>query len=192
MPDTEEWSSMFYEATIVNIENGGREGKVYLRFNGDSEVYDIDPTKLVKKPKRRAKVQKGQKRNISQTTKTVNTTDRQKRINPSNGQDEEGEAPTAKGSDNEHNDVTNGANINSVIDNENDSVGPPTKKQKLKAEKSEKKTNNRTNNRVNEQNSKSTASTNLSTYRYPDFCGVLGKKIKRMNAILNERNTDKV
>lgn len=69
MPDAAEWSSMFYEATIVNIEEGQAvrdiysiislpffltlshkllQGKVHLRFNGDSEVYDIDATKLVK------------------------------------------------------------------------------------------------------------------------------------------------
>jgi hypothetical protein len=67
------------------------------------------------------------------------------------------------------------------INNEEESPGqPPLKKQKLKIEKVDKK------NRFKDP--KGCGATNLQTYRYPDFCGVLGKKIKRMQCILNERN----
>lgn len=62
---------------------------------------------------------------------------------------------------------------------------PPTKKQKLKTEKTDKKASRF-------KDPKGCGATNLQTYRYPDFCGVLGKKIKRMNAILNERNNEKL
>jgi len=44
IPDTEEWSSMFYEATIVYAD----EARVRLRFTGDDEVYEIDSMKIVK------------------------------------------------------------------------------------------------------------------------------------------------
>jgi hypothetical protein len=58
IPDTEEWSSMFYEATIVNTDEMDKTSTIWLRFNGDDEVYEIDSMKIVKKPKRRAKVPK--------------------------------------------------------------------------------------------------------------------------------------
>eukprot|EP01090_Pellita_catalonica_P002051 TRINITY_DN11728_c0_g1_i1.p2 TRINITY_DN11728_c0_g1~~TRINITY_DN11728_c0_g1_i1.p2 ORF type:complete len:126 (-),score=38.39 TRINITY_DN11728_c0_g1_i1:605-982(-) len=40
---------MFYEATIVkDVKKGAK--KVPIRFDGDDDVYNIDTTKLVKKP----------------------------------------------------------------------------------------------------------------------------------------------
>jgi hypothetical protein len=57
IPDTEEWSSMFYEATIVNTDDMEKTSTIWLRFNGDDEVYEIDSMKIVK-PKRRSKVPK--------------------------------------------------------------------------------------------------------------------------------------
>jgi len=184
MPDTAEWSSMFYEATIVNIEEGQAyfQGKVHLRFNGDSEVYDIDSTKLVKKPKRHTKAQKGQKRNFSRVngaqprperTKKVNTATTRGMVEDWTQGEGEIEQPPLQ------------PNKSEATGTEDEAGGqPPTKKQKLKTEKTDRKA------RVKDP--KGCGATNLQTYRYPDFCGVLGKKIKRMNAILNERNNEKI
>ncbi|KAL6062021.1 U-box domain-containing protein [Balamuthia mandrillaris] len=69
LPETDEWSSMFYEATIVNID-GSEKGKVFLKFNGDDEIYAIDTTKFVKKPKRRAQIKPGSKVGTSKNGST--------------------------------------------------------------------------------------------------------------------------
>jgi hypothetical protein len=76
IPDTEEWSSMFYEATIVNTDDmekvdpplafpvnddrlieppfdSVQTSTIWLRFNGDDEVYEIDSMKIVKVRSRR-------------------------------------------------------------------------------------------------------------------------------------------
>jgi len=193
MPDTAEWSSMFYEATIVNIEEGQAyfQGKVHLRFNGDNEVYDIDATKLVKKPKRHTKAQQGQKRSFSRVNGSHTRPgqnpypERTRKVNlPARGgitedwiQGEEAEPqpPLAPPNKSE----------SGVGTAEDEASGqPPMKKQKLKTEKAERK--------ARFKDPKGCGATNLQTYRYPDFCGVLGKKIKRMNAILNERNNEKL
>ncbi len=116
--------------------------------------------------------------------------DRTKSGENTNGNEAEGDAMV----DSEV--VPNGTTINESNEAEahveDEEQLPPMKRQKVKFEKSEKKTSRSTNgHRTNDVNIKNCATTNPSTYRYPDFCGVLGKKIKRMNAILNERSSDK-
>ena len=38
----------YFFALFLTLSHKLLQGKVHLRFNGDSEVYDIDATKLVK------------------------------------------------------------------------------------------------------------------------------------------------
>jgi len=70
--ETEEWSSMFYNAVVVHNVKKGDE-KVSLRFEGDDEVYPVDVTKLVKKPKRSDKTRRPRKRKRKNSESEIDT-----------------------------------------------------------------------------------------------------------------------
>ena len=48
MKESNEWSSMFYDAVVVEPFRRGEGKSVKLRFKGDDAVYDIDLRKFVK------------------------------------------------------------------------------------------------------------------------------------------------
>jgi hypothetical protein len=202
IPDTEEWSSMFYEATIVNsdeLEKHDR-ARVLLRFNGDDEVYEIDSMKIVKKPKRRSKAPK---RPFTTTSNNGSSSPLHSPLSdafedrPPRGSSSPPEQPPHKRQrmvkmelEDQHPPSRNGM--------ETSPSGPAPCLPYTKSFGSNGSTtmvpfslNSSNNNRAispeRDHHPHTPVSAAMFNNRY-QFCGVLGKKMKRMGAILNERS----
>eukprot|EP01089_Gocevia_fonbrunei_P018484 TRINITY_DN624_c0_g3_i2.p1 TRINITY_DN624_c0_g3~~TRINITY_DN624_c0_g3_i2.p1 ORF type:complete len:266 (+),score=67.63 TRINITY_DN624_c0_g3_i2:322-1119(+) len=171
--DSDEWSSMFYDAVVVhNIKKGEGRGTVHLRFNGDDEVYDIDVKKLVKKPEmaddRRRKNQKRKE------PEPVHEKGKSKKKSLQNGN-----------GDIDNNDYHH---VHKKTKVEKTNTKPPNGVHSGAAERGTKNSYIDPNqDRKNERNERlQYRSRDLKRFNF----GVLGKKMKRMEAILKEKNNN--
>jgi hypothetical protein len=219
IPDTEEWSSMFYEATVVNTDELEKTSTIWLRFNGDDEVYEIDSMKIVK-PKRRSKAPK---RPLSSTNGSSSplhspTTDGyddprpQQRYNASppeqphkkqrtmkmEMEEQQHHPPSRNGMDTSPFSPASSTSTSTTTSTSSTSSSPYAKSSSANGATTvgaafllngTSSHGNRATSpeREHQPPHHTPVSAAVFNNRY-QFCGVLGKKMKRMGAILNERS----
>eukprot|EP01088_Endostelium_zonatum_P018199 TRINITY_DN5742_c0_g1_i1.p1 TRINITY_DN5742_c0_g1~~TRINITY_DN5742_c0_g1_i1.p1 ORF type:complete len:295 (-),score=81.88 TRINITY_DN5742_c0_g1_i1:244-1128(-) len=192
--ESDEWSSMFYDAVVVQPFRRGDGKSVKLRFKGDDQVYDIDLRKFVKRPENDTYNKKTKKRkepegaskdkpNSNMNGKSRIQNGNRESNNQNNHWQDREEGPVQKKpkleNSNHKNDKSKahpyGAN-NSKKDHDNS------------IERREKSLNEirqleRQERNIERHSAKMKENRELKRVHF----GVLGKKIKRMETILKER-----